>query len=172
MKSKFLIVAFFLSLMACSTDDNNDNQTGFEPITLDLTGLGIEVDDTDFSVENYNFNTYRAVSSDPGGDDMNDSNDPIFLAYPDGNSNPSTLELDLGSANGLSKITISLSNNCGGGCTAIQTLNSNGEILQAFNDDTTVPTGSSEVLIENIDNSMNTLKISSFETAVYSIRLE
>ncbi len=172
MKSKFLMVIFFLSLVACTTDDNNDNQTTFEPITLDLTGLGIEIDDTNFIVDNYNFNIYRTVSSDPGSNDMDDSNNGILLAYPDGTSNPSTLELDLSSVNGLSKITISIFNNCGGGCTVVQTLNSNSEILQELNDNDTVPAGSSEVLIENINNSINSLKISSFETTVYSIMLE
>ena len=170
MKSTFIIITLFLSLNSCSTDDNN--KTVVEPITIDLTGLEIDIDDTNFSVNNYNFNIFRTVSSDPFGNDMDDSNNGISLAYPDGNSNPSTLELDLSSVNGLSKVTISIINNCFEGCTAVQTLNSNSEVLQELNNNNTVPTGMSDLIIENINNSINSLKISSFETTVFSIKLE
>jgi len=171
MKTFFLIASFFLSFIACKTE--NGSQTEFKAITLDLSGLGIEIDDTTFSVNNFNFNIYRTVSSNPGSIDEYDSNDGILLAYPDRNLNPSTLELDLSSVKGLSKITISMFNNCGHqSCTVVQTLNRKREVLQELNDNLKVPIGSSEVLIENINSSISALKISSFETTVYSIKLE
>jgi hypothetical protein len=67
MKSSFfkicLISLFSFSFLAgtCSSDDGETNdQMPFTPITLVMTDVTIDVDDTAFTIDGYDFSAYRA----------------------------------------------------------------------------------------------------------------
>ena len=107
---KFLFITLlYLPLALCSSDNDNESEseTPFSPVNIDLTtGVNIEVDDTSFSKQGYNFTTYRVTSNEQGIDG-------ISIAYPDSGNNPSSIVLNLDAINGISSITVSLFNNCG-----------------------------------------------------------
>ena len=99
--------------MGCPSDDG-EMTTSFESITIDLSNLDVTKDDTSFTVNSYSFSSLRAesvenISSTYLGDNI--VFDGIALWFPDQDSNPSHIELDLGNINGISKITFKAYNN-------------------------------------------------------------
>ncbi|WP_298511071.1 hypothetical protein [uncultured Kordia sp.] len=174
MKSYTYLKLFFISslsfiLMAgsCSNDDDDitpETET-FMPVTINLDGLGIDVDDTSFTTQGFDFTVFRVRSTDAY------INNGILLAFPQ-DGNPSTMELDLSDVSGISKITIPLFNNCANGCTVIQVLNNN-EVIQLLNTNDVIPQGEAQAIINLSPNQAITrLKMSSFETTFYSITIE
>ena len=160
-------LSFILMAGSCSNDDDTitPEVEPFTPVTINLDGLGIDVDDTSFTTQGFDFTTYRAVSTDAY------TNNGIILAYPQ-DGNPSTMELDLSGVNGISKITIPLFNNCGDGCTVIQALNNN-EAIQIIDNNDELPIGATQAIINLSSNqTITSLKMESFETTFYSITLE
>ena len=78
----------------------------------------------------------------------------------------------MSSVSGISKITILMSNSCPSGCTIIQTLNSDYSVLQELNNTSTIPLGFSQVVLNDISQSISFLKILSAHSYLYSITLE
>ncbi|MEM6721108.1 MAG: hypothetical protein AAF611_17395 [Bacteroidota bacterium] len=174
MKSYRYLKLFFISslsfiLMASSCSNDDDDVTPeiepFTPVTINLDGLGLDVDDTSFTRQGFDFTAIRVRSTD------NYTTNGLGLAHPQ-DGNPSILELDLSNTNGMSKITVSLFNNCGNGCTVIQALNSN-NVIQIFDNNDILPIGATEAVF-NLSNSqaITSLKMQSFEAIIYTITLE
>ncbi|KPM31256.1 Hypothetical protein I595_2521 [Croceitalea dokdonensis DOKDO 023] len=92
----------------------------------------------------------------------------ILLAFPSENGDFSTLELDLTDTTGISKMTISLFNNCSN-CLDIQVFNENQIVTEVKG--TALDSGSNLLEIE-VDSPITSLKIGSAETIVTSIKLE
>ncbi len=165
---KFLFITLlYLPLALCSSDNDNESEseTPFSPVNIDLTtGVNIEVDDTSFSKQGYNFTTYRVTSNEQGIDG-------ISIAYPDSGNNPSSIVLNLDAINGISSITVSLFNNCGNGCTSFQIIN-DGNVIEELNTNDEIPTGIAEVTIDVSELQIDALRLSSFEAILYSIALE
>lgn len=158
-------LSFILMAGSCSNDDDEIAPESFTPVTINLADLGVELEDTSFTTQGFDFTAFRARSTE------NYTNDGLGLAYPqDGNS--STLELDLSNTNGISKITVSLFNNCGNGCTVVQALNNN-EVIQIFDNNDVLPIGATEAIINlSANQAITSLKMQSFEAIIYSITLE
>lgn len=147
-------------LSSCS---ENDDQEPFDPITINLVGLGIELNDTSFSTQGFSFTVYQAISDEGNGDNG------ILLAYPDNQDNPSTLTLDISGLSELSKITASIADQGAG----IIDLMRDGSVVESIN----VSIGGSfqfrefsfdEVVGRNID----AFRYRSLEGIIQSIRLE
>ncbi len=154
---KFLFLTLIsFSLTFCSSDDN---EKAFQPATINLEGLNVETDDTSFAVNGFQFKTTR-VKSEAGG---------IGLAYPNANNDFSFLELDLKNSAGISKISISLFNNCSS-CLDIQVLNGNQVITEVKGKD--LDSGTTNLVEIDITSEISALKIGSLEAIVYSIKLE
>ncbi|NMH89058.1 hypothetical protein [Flavivirga algicola] len=150
----FLFLISF-TLAFCSSDDK---EKAFEPVTINLDGLNIDTDDTSFTANGYQFKATRSKSEANG----------IALAYPNTNNDFSFLELDLRNSTGISKISISLFNNCRS-CLDIQTLNGDQIVTEIKGKD--LDSGINLVEID-ISSGISALKIGSLETIVYSIKLE
>ncbi len=162
--SKFLIVlSLTLPLMLCSRDDDSSFQEpqSFQPITIDLSTTTITIEDTEFTLQGFSFRVIRAISTALGGDG-------ILLASPGENGEFSTLEMDLAATNGITKITISLFNNCSS-CLDIQLINNNQIITEIKG--TSLQSGTNEVEID-VSAEIDTLRIASLETIVNTIKLE
>ena len=158
------IIAFSLFLFnSCSSDDNNSSAPiSFEPITLDLTQVDIDLDDTSFAVNGFNFDAFRAQGTEQSG-----LVPGILLAFSQGD-NPSSIEIDLSNVEGISRFTARIARNAP---TPITFFNGNtvvGEIM-AVND--------IDDLFEDNTYELNgqivtSVRISSSETIVESITLE
>ncbi|MEW4923522.1 hypothetical protein [Algibacter sp. 2305UL17-15] len=156
---KFIFIIFTtLPLAMCSNDDNTEEENPFQPVTINLDGLNIDTDDTSFVVDGFQFKATR-VKSQSGG---------ILLAYPNQASDFSVLELDLTKSIGVSKISISLFNNCSG-CLDIQILNGNQIVTEVKG--TELESGENLVEID-INTNVSALRIGSLETIIYTIKLE
>ncbi len=153
---KFLFLTFISFTLACCSSDDKEN--AFVPITINLGGLNIDIDDTSFTANGFQFKATRVKSETDG----------VGLAYPNANSDFSFLELDLRNSTGISKISVSLFNNCRS-CLDIQTLNGDQIIEEVKGKD--LDSGMNLVEID-INSAISTLKIGSLETIVYSIKLE
>jgi len=160
----FLNLLFITSLLSsCSdSDDTNDQRTPFEPVTINLQGLGVQLDDTSFTVESFSFSAFRVQSTTAG------SFDGIELAFPqDGNS--SQIELNLGGVSGISTITVTLFNN-GVESTQVSALNGSATIAEIVGD--AISSGETTVELDVSGQTITTLRISSLEATIQSIRLE
>jgi hypothetical protein len=152
----------FLPLALCSSDDDNNNTVPFEEVTIDLSGLNVELEDTSFTADGFNFTSFRAESFSGG------NFNGVSIAFPL-NDNPSIIELDLSSVNGISKIIISMFNN-GAGSTLVSAIN-NGNIVQEITDDD-IPSSLTDLEINVTGQTIDALRISSFEAIIISIKLE
>ena len=160
--SQLLVVSMILlTLNSCSSDDDDMPiaEGTFKAVTINLTGLGIELEDTSFSVEGYNFKAFRATSYTP------DSSGILLAFAQDGQT--SNIELDLSSANGLSKITANVSDY--GGSTKISLWN-DGSLVEeiavvggARDTDVVIPVG---------EKTIDALRFTSLEGDVKTIKLE
>ncbi len=176
MKTRFLFKTLILTFgllffNSCADDDAviPDEPIEFEPITLDLLGLGVDMQDTAFTLENYNFAVFNGVSLEPEPNgDVNSFENGIGLAsFVDGQR--SNLTLDLSPVTGVSGITVAMFNNCR--CTVVETIDGDGVVLQKFDGRNSIPFGPHEVIIENISESIASLRITSSEAIVRSISL-
>ncbi|MAU70834.1 MAG: hypothetical protein CML04_01965 [Pseudozobellia sp.] len=163
LSSKFLLLSFLsIQLALCSNDDDSvpsPEEESFEPVTLSLVGLDIDLEDTSFSVDGFDFSAYRAKSYEdsPGYG--------ILLAFPQ-DGNRSWIELDLSNTVGLSKITASVSD-YGGGTTVV--IMSNGEVVEEAKD---IPDDPSDIAFNLNGRAVDALRITSLEGDVNSIKLE
>ncbi|WP_299765203.1 hypothetical protein [uncultured Dokdonia sp.] len=155
-------LSFFL-FTACSSDDNNSNAPiNFEPVTIDLTQVDIDVDDTAFTVQGFNFDVFRAQGTEQSG-----LAPGILIAFPQ-NGNPSSIELDLSNVEGLSRITARIARNAS---TPITFFNGNtvvGEIMAVNEIDDLFEDNVYEINGQTV----TAVRISSFESIVQSITLE
>lgn len=142
----------------------------FTPITLVMTDVTIDVDDTAFTIDGYDFSAYRAKTYSLESPNVSAADDGVMLAYAIDN-NQSNIELELSNTAGISKIKIELSDFCGDGCTFIQTLNDN-SVLQEIEGSTIDTSQRSVVTFKNVSSAITALKLSSFETRIHSITLE
>ena len=160
---KFLFMTLMsLPLALCSSD--NDYETPFEPVTIDLSSVDVALEDTFFTVNGFQFNA-RRVSTDEV------TNDGILLAYPE-NGEGSLLELDLSTVAGISKITLSIFNNNGDG--TVVSLWNNGTLVEERSN---LPNATSGNLFKDTSLSVSgkqidLLRITSFEATIRSIKLE
>lgn len=149
-----------LTLSLCSDDNDDTTVEIFEPVTLNLAEANVTREDTMFMLQGFMFRVERAESSNGIAG--------ILLAFPSENGDFSTLELDLTDTTGISKMTISLFNNCSN-CLDIQVFNENQIVTEVKG--TALDSGSNLLEIE-VDSPITSLKIGSAETIVTSIKLE
>ncbi len=168
----FLTTLFTLSSLlfnACSSDDNiNSAPINFEPVTIDLTQVDFDVDDTSFTVQGFNFNNFMGepcanLNCFPG----------IALFLGSNQDDLSFIELDLTSTTGISRITSRLLNNCLQS-TRITIFNGDEVIndFSAFVPTTTEEGGFNDNLYETNGQTITAVRISSCEAIVQSITLE
>ncbi len=164
---KFLFMTLMsLPLALCSNDNDNETETPFEPVTINLKGLNVALDDTSFVASGYNFNCYRAESSNIGTE-----NESVSLWHPDQDSNPSSLELELNNVTGISKITLNTFNN--NGTNTLVSLWNNGTLVEEYNNVTNPINGNfTDTVIITNDREIDLLRITSFEASIRSIKLE
>ena len=156
---KFIFMTLIsLPLEMCSSDDNNETETSFESVTIDLTSVDVALEDISFNANGYQFKAIRA-KTEAGG---------VILAYPNSGGEFSSIELNLMNSTGLSKISISLFNNCNS-CLDIQVLNENQTVTEIKG--TELDSGENLVEID-INSAITALRIGSLETVVYTIKLE
>jgi len=156
---KSTLFALFVSV--CTSCSNNDDEEPFEPITINLIGLGIEQDDTSFTQQGFSFTAVNVESSE--GFTL----DGILLAFPDNQGNPSSLSLDLSSVTGISTITASITDQGGG---EIELLN-NGQVIETIDVNRNQPQFSDFTFIIN-GREIDAFRYNSFEGFIRSIRLE
>ncbi|WP_394972555.1 hypothetical protein [uncultured Croceitalea sp.] len=161
---KFLFLTFMsLPLALCSSDNETETETEipFESVTIDLGNTNVTLNDTMFELQGFLFRVERVESTTAGGPG-------ILLAFPNENDEFSFIELDLMDTRGISKITISLFNNCRG-CLDIQVLNGSQIITEV--PDSEIESAATEVIID-VDSEISALRIASVETTVNKIKLE
>ncbi len=160
---KFIFMTImFLPLAICSSDDDNNNTAPFEEVTINLEDLSVEIEDTSFTADGFNFTAFRSESFSGG------NFNGVQMAFPL-NNDPSMIELDLSNTSGISKITISMFNN-GAGSTLVSTRN-NGSIVQEITDDD-IPSSLTDLEINVTGQTIDALRMSSFEAIIISIKLE
>lgn len=155
-----------MPLNLCSKD--NDTKLNFNPITIDLSVLNIQKEGVSFQVKGYNFKSARAESVENISSIYNNETilfDGIALWYPDQNSNPSYIELNLEHTIGVSKITVKVYNN---GTTTPITLYNNETIVEEIQ----APYHVTDVIFNVKNKTIDKLRIASFEGAAISIKLE
>ena len=172
MKSFFLSQNFFLmsflaiQLSICSKDDDTPKEVeSFEPVTINLEGLDVGLDDTTFVVDGYNFRAFRAESYAPGN-----GNNGISLAYPQ-DGELSMIELDLSQLQGASSVTLDIFNNAG---STVVSLWNNGNLVE---ENTNIPNAEvddrfKETVMNLNGREVDAVRVSSFEAIVKTIRLE
>ena len=155
---KSIILILFVSLFtSCS---NNDDQESFEPVTIDLIGLGLDINDTSFTQQGFNFSVFQVRSNEasiPG----------IALAFPNSQNDPSTLTLDLSGITGINRIITNISDFGGG---ELELLN-NGEIIETINVNGNQPEFSDYSFTIN-GREIDAFRYKSLEGIIRSIRLE
>lgn len=159
----FLILLIF-GLVGCSTDDDTTEQSNFDPITLDFSGLGLEDEDTSFTIQGYKFESYYAESTD-----LDDSNSYLVkqgLALWGGGEEVSNISLDLKQFPGLKSITIDYSdyNNL------MISLYKNGSLVEEndYENNGTVE----RTLKVSIDDQYEKLKLTSYEAVIVKMHFE
>jgi hypothetical protein len=157
---RFLTAAFLaIQLSLCSSDDgNNSNEQAFEPITIDLTGLNIETDDTAFEAGGFSFTVTNGTSQE------NVVVDGIGIF-----GNSGQLEMDLSTVINVSQITVVMFNN-GAGSTVIRLMNDGSTLVEITDDD--IPAGETSVVLSSDNLTYDTLRIVSAEAVINSIILE
>lgn len=154
---KFLFVTLLsLPLALCSDNDSDETEDlSFEPIEINLENTNLDRLDTSFTVDGFNFKSEYAENTPDG------IINGIGIA-------PGSIELNLSSIDGISKISISIFNNCSA-CLDIQALNSNEVVYEIKG--TELESGMNLVEME-INTAIDSLRIWSGEAIVIWIKLE
>ena len=152
--------AFILMSASCSSDDDTPlpQAEPFTPITLDLTQVEIDLDDTSFIVDEFTFEVYRCQILPNFG---------IDLAYGQ-NGNASYIELDLSQTQGISKITSRIFVNS----TTPITFYNNGTVVDEITAINETPNEFEDNVYELNGQTITSVRITSFESLVESITLE
>jgi len=169
MKNYTVLLILLLSfiLTGCPGSDEGEIIENFEPVTIDLSGLNIQEDDTSFSKNGYSFTSFHAESVESISSTFQGNSitfDGIALWFSDG-QNPSYIELILDNTEGISKITARIYNN-GTGTPVV--LYNDGNII----DEIDAPFKVNDIVFDVTNKTIDRLRISSFEGAVLSIKLE
>lgn len=169
----FILIFGVLMFNSCTEDENPmppvEEPFNFMPITLDLAGLDVDMQTTTFSVQDYNFSVFNGDSV--GSPDTDSFENGIGIAGPATDGDRSNLALDLSKVSSeIKAITVAMFNNCK--CTEVEALDSTGSVLQKFDGRNSIPFGPYEVVIENTDKSIATVRITSLEAIVRSISLK
>lgn len=148
--------AFILMSASCSSDDDAPTVEPFTPITLDLTQVEIDLDDTSFTVDGFTFEAFKCKLLAGYG---------IDLAY---GENGSYIELDLSQTQGISKITCRIFRN---NPTPI-TFYNNGTVVDEIMAIKEMPGEFEDNVYQVNGQTITSVRILSFESVVESITLE
>lgn len=167
--SIFILILFIL--VGCSKDDDTTEQSNFEPITLDFGNLGVEDDDTSFTIQGYTFKSYYAVSEEDTYATFNGETErkpydgvALYQTGPDGTW--ANIEMELAQFTGASKITVTLYSNTSN-ATTIELIK-NGTMASEITVDSQV----TETQIDLTSNKYDILKVISVEGMVIKMVIE
>jgi len=162
----FLFMIFMTLPLALCSKDNDEPKQDFVPVTLDLSGLNIQEDDTSFTVNGFKFSNVGSFSQDYSTLDNNNEiiNFNGLTIWYDG-TDLHYIELLLDNIEGISKITVKVFNN---GTTTLVTIYNGNDIVE----ENQAPYRVNDVVFDVKNKVIDKLRISSAEGAAISIKLE
>ncbi|MGB5943278.1 MAG: hypothetical protein WBG71_10380 [Leeuwenhoekiella sp.] len=161
--TKILLIALMAIFSVSCTEDEGEPEISFDPITLEFKELGLDYDDTQFSIDGYNFVAYFVQSADnlqytpaPG----------IGLWNSTAGNGPANIQLDLNQFSGLNAITIDYEDYSN----LMVSLYKNGSLVKETDHERN---GTIERSLKvDIDDQYDAIKLSSYEAIILTMHFE